>query len=114
MTKTSRVFLSDATGLQIVGFGVDRDSAVRNGLDHLQRLYGGSVDFSEFRTFDIFPAWQINPYAFHGVECNHPDISADGYQIPFGGTPEEATFETHPSSQHFVVLIDSMSGRKAA
>ena len=110
----SRVFLSDEAGLQIVGFGADRQAAVRDGLDRLQKIVGDRYDYSEFRTFDIFPVWQINPHAFFAVECNHSDIGDDGYQIPFGGTPDEDTFETHPESQPFVVLIDSMSGREAA
>ncbi len=111
---TSRVFLSDAAGLQIVGFGADREAAVRDGLDALQKICGGNADFSEFRMFDVFPAWQLNPHVFYAVECNHQDIDNEGYQIPFGGTPKEDTFETHASSEHFVVLIDSMSEREAA
>lgn len=113
-TNTSRVFVSNGAGLQIVGFGIDREAAVRNGLNGLQAIYGDNVDYSEFRTFDVFPTWQLNPHAFYAVECNHPDIDDEGHQIQFGGTPEEATFETHHGSQHFVVLIDSMSGHEAA
>lgn len=113
-STTSRVFLSDATGLQIVGFGPDRDAAVRDGLHRLEAICGDNVDFSEFRTFDVFPAWQINPHVFYAVECNHLDIDDEGYQTSFGGTPEEDTFETHQCSEHFIVLIDSMSGREAA
>jgi hypothetical protein len=80
-TNTSRVFLSNEAGLQIVGFGINREAAVRNGLNILQVIYGDVVDYSEFRTFDVFPAWQLNPHVFYGVECNHPDIDDEGHQI---------------------------------
>ncbi|WP_421405067.1 hypothetical protein [Agrobacterium fabrum] len=109
MTQTaSRVFLSDEAGLQIVGFGADRDAAVRDGLNRLQKIAScGRYDYSEFRTFDIFPAWQLNPFAFFGIENNSSEIDHNGQG-------DDATFHDHPESQGFVVLINSMSGNEAA
>lgn len=106
-TAAYRVFLSDASGLQIVGFGADRNAAVRDGLDRLQKIVDDRYDYSEFRAFGIFPAWQLNPHAFLAVENNSSEIDQDGYG-------EEFHFENHPDSEAFVVLIDSMSGRKTA
>ncbi|WSH00327.1 hypothetical protein U8P71_17375 [Rhizobium ruizarguesonis] len=99
---TTRIFLSDTNALVATGRGSDRDAAVRDALDQYQAVVGDLLDLSEFRTFDCFPLWQINPVAFYAVENSHSDIDDDGYS-----TNTVDTVDTHPASLPFIVLVDS-------
>ncbi|NKL63279.1 hypothetical protein [Rhizobium leguminosarum] len=96
--RTTRVFLGDENAILAVGCGWDRHDAVRAALDKMQSVAGTNWDLSGFRTCDVFPAWQINPYAF----LAHENVDSD--------TPDDALLgvvEAHPASGQFLVLIDS-------
>ncbi|TBA24704.1 hypothetical protein [Rhizobium ruizarguesonis] len=98
----TRVFLSDTNSLVATGRGSDREAAVRDALDQYQAAIGEALALSEFRTFDLFPLWQINPVAFYAVENNDSDIDDDGYSMTVTDS-----VDTHPASLPFVVLVDS-------
>jgi len=103
---TTRIFLSDTRRLVAIGRGANRDAAVRDALDKYQAVIGDLVDLGEFRTFDCFPLWQINPVAFYAVENSNPDIDDDGYSAE-----TDYDVDTHPASLPFIVLIDSETSK---